>query len=102
MLRKHLCTRIGSVPIQKLRASDLQAVYAAMAQDGLADLTRLHLHWIVHVMLKHATQWGIVPRNVADMMDAPPSARDSPWGQDTSVRLSFGFCNGPGEVKPPE
>src|SRR5262249_48968792 len=26
---------------------------------------------------------------------------DSPWGQDTSVRLSFGFCNGPGEVKSP-
>src|SRR5262249_17280408 len=58
-------------PIQKLRPSDLQAVYAAMAQDGLADRTRLHLHRIVHVMLKHATQWGIVSRNVADMIDAP-------------------------------
>jgi integrase len=71
MLRKHLCTRFGSVPIQKLRAADLQAVYAAMAADGLADRTRLHLHRVVHVMLKHATQWGIVPRNVADMVDAP-------------------------------
>jgi integrase len=71
MLRKHLCTRIGSVPIQKLRASDLQTVYAAMAQDGLADRTRLHLHRIVHVMLKHAAQWGVVARNVADAIDAP-------------------------------
>jgi hypothetical protein len=71
MLRKHLCSRVGSVPIQKLRASDLQAAYAAMARDGLADRTRLHLHRIVHVMLKHATQWGVVSRNVADMLDAP-------------------------------
>jgi integrase len=71
MLRKHLCSRIGSVPIQKLRAPDLQAVYAAMAQDGLADRTRLHLHRIVHVLLKHAAQWGVVPRNIADMIDAP-------------------------------
>jgi integrase len=71
MLRKHLCARVGAVPIQKLRASDLQAIYAAMAQDGLADRTRLHLHRIVHVMLKHACQWGIVPRNIADMLDAP-------------------------------
>jgi integrase len=71
MLRKHLCARVGGVPIQKLRAADLQAVYAAMAADGLADRTRLHLHRIVHVMLKHATQWGTVARNVADMVDAP-------------------------------
>src|SRR5262249_8178966 len=26
---------------------------------------------IVHVMLKHAAQWGVVLRNVADMLDAP-------------------------------
>jgi len=71
MLRKHLCARVGSVPIQRLRASDLQAAYAAMARDGLADRTRLHLHRIVHVMFKHAVQWGILPRNVADMLDAP-------------------------------
>src|SRR5262249_40013051 len=66
-----LCSRVGSVQIQKLRAADLQAVYAAMAADGLADRTRLHLHRIVHVALKHAVQWGIVPRNVANMVDAP-------------------------------
>jgi integrase len=71
MLRKHLCARVGAVPIQKLRASDLQAIYAAMAEAGLADRTRLHLHRILHVMLKHACQWGIVSRNIADMLDAP-------------------------------
>src|SRR5262249_44850173 len=44
LLRKHVAARVGAVPIQKLRAADLQAVYAAMAQDGLADRTRLHTH----------------------------------------------------------
>lgn len=71
LLRKHLCARVGAVPIQKLRAADLQSVYAAMAQDGLADRTRLHLHRVVHTMLKHAAQWGVVARNVATMVDAP-------------------------------
>jgi integrase len=71
MLRKHVCTRVGKLPIQKLQARDLQAVYAAMARDGLADRTRLHLHRIVRGMLKHACQWGVVVRNVADMLDAP-------------------------------
>ena len=71
MLRKHLSARVGKMAIQKLRAADLQAIYAAMAADGLADRTRLHLHRITRVMLNHAVQWGIVPRNVADMVDAP-------------------------------
>jgi integrase len=42
-----------------------------MAQAGLADRTRLHLHRVTHTMLKHAAQWGAVARNVAAMVDAP-------------------------------
>jgi integrase len=71
LLRKHLVTRFGARPIQKLRPADLQAVYSAMAAEALADRTRLHLHRVIHVMLKHAAQWGVVPRNVASMVDAP-------------------------------
>jgi len=71
LLRRHLCRRLGAVPIQKLRAADLQGIYAAMAKDGLADRTRLHLHRVTHTMLKHAVQWGVVARNVATMVDAP-------------------------------
>jgi integrase len=71
LLRKHVCTRVGSVPIQRLRAVDLQGIYAAMAADGMADRTRLHTHRVLHRMLHHATQWGVVQRNVASMVDAP-------------------------------
>ena len=71
LLRKHVCARIGSRPIQKLRAADLQAVYAAMAKEGLADQTRLHVHRATHRMLRHAEQWSVVPRNVASLVDAP-------------------------------
>jgi integrase len=71
LLRKHLCARVGSVPLQKLRPADLQAIYAAMAKDGLADRTRLNLHRVISTMLKHATQWGVVARNMATMVDAP-------------------------------
>jgi integrase len=71
LLRKHAAARVGSVPIQKLRAADLQAIYSAMAQKGLADRTRLHTHRVMFTMLKHAVQWGVVSHNVASMVDAP-------------------------------
>src|SRR5262249_21150710 len=70
-LRNHVAARIGAIPIQKLQASHLQSVYAAMAKEGLSDRSRLHTHRVVSKMLKHATQWGVVPRNVATMVDAP-------------------------------
>jgi len=69
LLRKHVCARIGTVPVQKLRAADLQGIYTAM--DGLADRTRLHVHRVVHRMLRHAAQWGVVHQNVAALVDAP-------------------------------
>jgi integrase len=71
LLLKHLCGRVGSLPIQKLKPADLQALYAAMARAGLAPLTRLHMHRVTSTMLKHAMQWGVVARNVATMVDAP-------------------------------
>jgi integrase len=71
LLRKHLCAQFGSIQIQKLKAADLQTVYAAMAREGLADQTRLHLHRVVHRMLGHALQWGVVTVNAAAAVDAP-------------------------------
>jgi integrase len=52
-------------------ANGAQHAYAVMAEKRLADRTRLHLHRVVHRMLGHALQWGIVTRNVATMVDAP-------------------------------
>jgi integrase len=71
LLRKHLCSRVGTVPLQKLRTADLQAVYAAMARDGLSGQTRLHMHRVTHRMLGHAQQWNVVAQNVAELADAP-------------------------------
>jgi integrase len=71
LLRNHVARRVGAVPIQKLRATDLQTVYAAMAREGLADLTRLHVHRAAFTMLKHAMQWGVISRNPAALVDAP-------------------------------
>jgi integrase len=74
LLRKHVCERIGTLPIQKLRAADLQGVYAAMG--GVSDRTRLHAHRVIHRMLRHAAQWGVVHQNVAALVDAPTGSRE--------------------------
>ncbi|MGD9924797.1 MAG: tyrosine-type recombinase/integrase [Pseudorhodoplanes sp.] len=74
LLRKHVVARIGDVLVQKLKPVHLQDVYAAMAREGLADRTRLHVHRVVHRMLRHAAQWGVVHQNAAALVDAPTVA----------------------------
>ena len=71
LLRNHLASRVGTLPLQKLRPADLQTIYAEMAREGLADRTRLHFHQVTSNMLRHAVRWGAVARNVATMIDAP-------------------------------
>jgi integrase len=68
LLRVHVLPKIGQVPIQRLRAGDLQALYAGLT---VADRTRLHIHRVIHRMLRHATQWAVVHQNVATLVDAP-------------------------------
>jgi integrase len=68
LIKVHVLPRIGSIPIQKLRAADLQKLYAGLT---VADRTRLHIHRIIHRMLKHAAQWSVVQQNVAALLDAP-------------------------------
>jgi integrase len=68
LLRVHVLSRIGSKPIQQLRAVDLQQLYASLT---VADRTKLHIHRVIHRMLKHAAQWSVVTANAAALVDAP-------------------------------
>jgi integrase len=68
LLRVHVAPRIGSIPIQRLRAADLQKLYAGLT---VADRTKLHIHRVIHRMLRHAAQWSVVHQNVATLVDAP-------------------------------
>jgi integrase len=72
LLRLHLVPHVGMKRIQRLRATDLQSLYATLQREkGLAARTVLHVHRCVHRMLRHAAQWGVVHQNVATLVDAP-------------------------------
>jgi integrase len=72
LLRLHLVPHVGTKRIQRLRATDLQSVYATLQRErGLSARTVLHLHRATHRMLRHAAQWGVVHQNAATLVDAP-------------------------------
>src|SRR5665647_780991 len=77
----HICPHLGSVQMQKLSGSQINALYAKLAlngkkdgKSGLSALTIRHVHATLHRALKDAVRWERLMRNPIDAAD-PPSIR---------------------------
>jgi integrase len=72
LIRKHVCAHIGNIQIQKLRPVHLNELYGKLLREtGLAPRTVGHAHRVVHRALGHASKWGVVQQNVAELVDPP-------------------------------
>lgn len=71
MLRLHVLPAVGGIQVAKLSPLDLQRLYADRLAYGLSATTVHHMHAIIHRALKQAMRWGLVDRNVSEMVDSP-------------------------------
>jgi integrase len=74
----HVMPYIGGVLLQRLRAEDLDTLYATLLTEGRADgrgglsaKTVRSVHGIIHKALADAERKGTVARNVATLADPP-------------------------------
>jgi integrase len=74
----HLVPALGGMPLQRLRPSHLNALYADLLDRGLSSRTVLHVHATIRRALADATRWGMVPRNVA-LLVSPPRPELQVW-----------------------
>lgn len=71
VVRKHLIPVLGHIPLQKLTAEKIQALYTRRLNEGLAPRTIVLIHAVLHRALENAVKWGLVPRNVANLVTPP-------------------------------
>jgi integrase len=82
LLKLHVTPHIGTVRLQKLRATHLNELYANLLRAGghegrpLAPRTVGHVHRVLHRLLGHAATWGVIAANVASVV-SPPRMPDS-------------------------
>jgi integrase len=69
-VRNHLAPGIGRLPVQRLTAAHVNALYGELL-DTLAQSTVRQHHAVLHRALADAVRWGYVVRNVADSATAP-------------------------------
>ncbi len=71
MIEKHIIPTLGSVPLQKLTAAQVQGFYSEELSGG-ASPRLVHLcHLRLRQALTQAVKWTMVSRNVTDDVDAP-------------------------------
>jgi len=79
----HIVPHIGTVKLAKLTGSQVNALYAKLAdtgrkdgKSGLSAMTIHHVHSCLHKACKDAVRWGHLPRNPLDAADPPRKKGD--------------------------
>jgi len=79
----HIVPHIGTVKLQKLSGSQVNALYAKLAdtgrkdgKKGLSAMTIHHVHSCLHKACKDAVRWGHISRNPLDAADPPRKKSD--------------------------
>ena len=88
-VRRHIVPALGAVPLQRLRAGQLQALYSSMLAKGLSASTVGQCHRILSEALSHGVMWGDMVRNPAKAT-SPPKAQKTevtPWDAPTFLKF---------------
>ena len=95
VVRLHLKPVIGRVKLTKLSPQDVQSLLTAKLASGLSPRSVQIIHATLRCALNQALRWGIVNRNVAQLVRPPrgSSKRVEPLTPQ-EVRVFLGACRG--------
>lgn len=71
LLNNHILPVLGDIQLQKLTAQHVQALYARKAKEGLSSKSIQNIHGLLHKALDNAVKWGLVSRNVCNVVSTP-------------------------------
>ena len=78
-LRIHIVPHLGHIRLKDLKAPQIQKFYAILRTlpraDGkpgkISERSILHIHLLLHQILKRAVKWGYIGTNPCDLVDKP-------------------------------
>jgi integrase len=75
VVRLHIGPVLGHHRLQRLSAQHVQAFYTKKLNEGLSPTTVGVFHIVLHKALDTAMRWGLVARNVCDLVSPPHAER---------------------------
>src|SRR5262249_21279302 len=89
VVKTHILPEIGSVPLAKVSPEHVQRIQGKMAAKGLSVATINGMRTALSAALTQAEKWGLVPRNVVRLVDAPRTEDNEPRVLDPEEAAAF-------------
>lgn len=95
LIEQHIKPGIGHIRLAQLMPHDIQAFYSERQKSGQSKRSVQQMHAIIHKALRYAVRYGLVFKNVSDMVDKPKVAKHSPvvWSLEEGQKF-VGACRG--------
>ncbi len=74
-LKRHVREPLGGKKLSALRPLDIQETYSQMQERGISPRTIRYTHAVLSSALKQATQWGLISRNPAQLVQLPKASK---------------------------
>ncbi len=89
LIRLHIKPTLGHLRLSDLRPDHVQKLYSEKLKAGLSRRTTKFIHAVLHKALEQAVRWGLVARNILDLVDAPVVKRKTPavWDVDQAKKF---------------
>ncbi len=71
IIQNHIRPSLGNIKLQTLRPDQVQSFYTQKLDEGLSKRTVQYIHAVLHRALGQALKWGLVTRNVTDLVEKP-------------------------------
>lgn len=71
LLKRYVRPVIGGRKLSQITALDIQKLYNDMSEAGLSPRTIRYTHAVLHSAFEQAVKWGMLPRNVTDLIELP-------------------------------
>ena len=88
-ISRYIVPCLGGVQLQTLNPRHIQKLHTWMLDKGLSNQSVVHAHRVLSEALKHAVEWGIIPKNPAQSVSPPRPERKEVevWNLDNIQRF---------------
>lgn len=89
VVSNHMQSELGNIKLNSLRLDQVHSLYTKKLNEGLSKRTIQHIHVVLHKALDRALKWGLVVRNVTDLVEKPRPKRKefTTWSADEVNRF---------------
>ena len=75
LIKNHILPELGNCKLTALRPDMVQTFYTLKVNSGLSKRTVQYMHAVLHKAMEQAMKWGLVVRNVTDLVDPPAGGK---------------------------